>query len=132
MYNSVSIDHSIMLPHISNDDAHHTSFSNPLDSVRNKLAQLNMSSDNANRAHRKQMPSEGNQKDQFNKTDLEKMSKRNKIKQCIKKGTDSRGNGSALGNHDKKLNLNKFEFMSLESERSEFKTNGNDSIMKNF
>jgi len=82
LYNSVSIDHSIMLPHISNDEAHHNSFSNPLDSVRNKLAQLNMSSDNATKAHRKQMVSEGNQGGNLNlnKTDLDRMSKRNKIK----------------------------------------------------
>lgn len=124
-----------MLPNISQDDQHHNSFSNPLDTVRNKLAQLNMSQDNATKAHRKQMVSEGNRgegRDYSHKTDLEKMSKRNKMKYNIKQGVDNRGNGSALGNHDKKINLNKFEFMSFESERSEFKTNNNDSIMKNF
>mmetsp|Transcript_17157 Transcript_17157/g.14103 ORF Transcript_17157/g.14103 Transcript_17157/m.14103 type:complete len:217 (+) Transcript_17157:2057-2707(+) len=120
--NSVSnnFDHSIMLPNIASEGDHHNSLSFPLDSNRNKSHNLNLSTDNAYR-----------NKEKGNKTDLEKMSKINKLKYNIKKGNENRQNQS--GHYDKKLNLNKFEFMSLESDRhSDIRINGNDSIMKNF
>lgn len=42
-----SVDHSIMLPNIDHDPNHNNSYSIPIDSVRNKLTNLNMSHDHA-------------------------------------------------------------------------------------
>lgn len=55
------------------------------------------------------------------------MSKRNKIKQNIKKGGEGNKN-----QQDKTLNLNKFEIMSYESDKnSEIRSFRSDSLMKN-